>query len=134
MTIKEFFSIPSVRFSIHILIVLGIMLNIYQIYRIDKIQQDINREKNVLGILTQENNDAKNDKDYYGSYLFKEKYAKDNENYKIRGENVIDTSLVEPDSDTNDTNYKPAEVKKIKSNWEKWWDVFFLAPISQKAS
>lgn len=134
MTIKEFFSIPSVRFSIHILIVLGIMLNIYQIYRIDKIQQDLNREKNVLGILTQENNDAKNEKDYYGSYLFKEKYAKDNENYKIRGENVIDTSLVEPDSNTNDTNYRPTEIKKVKTNWEKWWDVFFLAPINQKAS
>jgi hypothetical protein len=133
MTIKEFFSIPSVRFCVHVLIVLGVMINIYQLYRIDRIQQDLNKEKNVLGLLTQENSDSNNDKDYFGSYLFKEKYAKDTQGYKIRGEDVIDTSLVEPTSNSLDTNYKPSEVKKVKSNFQKWWDVFFLSPISQKS-
>ena len=133
MTIKEFFSIPSVRFGVHVLLVLGVMINIYQLYRIDKIQRDLDKEKNVLGLLTQENNDANNEKDYFGSYLFKEKYAKDIEGYKVRGEEVIDTSLSEPDSSVNNINYKPAQISKAKTNWEKWWDVFFLAPINQKS-
>jgi hypothetical protein len=133
MTIKEFFSIPSVRFGVHVLLVIGIMINIYQLYRIDKIQRDLENEKSVLGLLTQENSDANNEKDYFGSYLFKEKYAKDFQGYKIRGEEVIDTSLAEPDSNLNNNNYKPAQTTKVKSNWEKWWDVFFLAPINQKS-
>jgi hypothetical protein len=132
MTIKDFFSIPSIRFSVHVLIVLGVMLNIYQLYRIDNIQRDLNKEQTVLSLLTQENSDTNNEKDYYGSYLFKEKYAKDYQGYKIRGETVIDTSLVEPDSVANNTNYKPTNIVKSKSNWEKWWDVFFLSPISKK--
>jgi hypothetical protein len=134
MTIRQFFSIPSVRFGVHVLIVVGVLINVYQLYRIDRIQQDLNKEKNILGILTQENNDARNDKDYFGSYLFKEKYAKDYQGFKIRGEDVIDTSLVEPDSNSSNTNYKPAEVKKTKSNWEKWWDVFFFSSINQNAN
>lgn len=130
MTIKDFFSIPSVRFGTHVLLVLGVMINIYQFYRLDKIQKDLQKETSILGLLTQENSDAKNDKDYYGSYLFKETYAKEYDNFKVRGETVIDTSLVEAESDQKNNNYKPDEVKKSKSNWEKWWELFFL-PNSQ---
>jgi hypothetical protein len=131
MTIKEFFSIPSVRFGTHVFLVLGVMINVYQFYRIDKIQKDLDKESSVLGLLTQENSDAKNEKDYYGSKLFKETYAKEYDNFKIRGETVVDTSLVEPDSSKKNNDYKPAEVVKPKANWEKWWETFFLPGLQK---
>jgi hypothetical protein len=129
MTIKEFFSIPSVKFGTHVFLVLGVMVNIYQFYRIDKIQKDLQKEQSILGLLTQENSDAKSQKDYYGSNLFKESYAKEYDNFKVRGETVLDTSFIEPDSKQNNNNYKPAEIKKTKANWEKWWETFFLPSI-----
>ena len=130
MTIKEFFTIPSVRFGVHMILILGVMINVYQLYRLDRIQKDLIKETSILSLLTQENSDNKNEKDYFGSYLFKETYAKENSNFKVRGETVIDTSLSEPDSNPKQaTVYRPVETKKVKPNWQKWWDMFFLPGV-----
>jgi hypothetical protein len=130
MTIKAFFSIPSVMFAVHVFLVVGVMANVYQMYRIYNIQKDIDREQGVLGLLTQENNDGKNNKDYFTSSLFKEKYAKDN-GYKIRGEQVIDTSLIESEQKDANSAYTPEKETQQKPNWQKWYEFFFM-PAQEK--
>jgi hypothetical protein len=133
MTLKTFFAQPISIFVVHVLLVTGVMLNIFQFYRQYNIQKDFDKQKSVLAFLTQEIKDAESLKDYSSSPLYKEKYAKDI-GYKTKGETVIDTSQIEKSQDVSSTpsDYKPAKTTQEKKNWEKWWDVFFLPETADK--
>lgn len=87
-------------------------------------QKRISKEQQLLDILVQENSDARNERDYFTSELYQEKYAKQ-ENYKVRGEEVIDTSIVEPTSNSQVGNYIDPVVTREKSNPVKWLEYLF---------
>jgi hypothetical protein len=133
MTLKFFFAQPAVIFGVHVLLVTGVILNIFQFYRQYNIQKDFEKQKSVLAFLTQEIKDAESLKDYSSSPLYKEKYAKDI-GYKTKGETVIDTSQIEKAQDVSNTpsDYKPVKIEQEKKNWEKWWDIFFLPESVEK--
>jgi hypothetical protein len=134
MTMKDFFAQPTVIFGVHVLLVTGVMLNIFQFYRQYNIQKDFEKQKSVLAFLTQEIKDAESLKDYSSSTLYREKYAKEI-GYKTKGEVVIDTSQIEKSEDISSTpsDYKPIKTVQEKKNWEKWWDIFFLPDDTDKS-
>jgi hypothetical protein len=124
MTLKAFFQIPLVKFIVHVLLVVGVGLNIFHFYRVWDMQQKIEAERRQLSILRQENSDARNQRDYYASDLYKEKFAKE-QNFKMRGEEVIDTSVLDSTGETKSNNYIPKNLNQNKSNVQKWWEYFF---------
>jgi hypothetical protein len=127
LTLKDIFANEYVIFMVHVLLVTGVFLNISQLYRQYNIVKEFDKEKTVLSILTQDRKDLEDRKNYFGSELYKEKFGKE-VGYKSKGEQVIDTSQIEKSTSNEPTNYIPDESKVYKSNWEKWWDVFFITP------
>ncbi len=124
MNLKEFFRLPIVMFMVHVFLLLGIFVNVYQLYRLDDIQREVDKKAFNLDTLRQQNEDSRNNKDYYNSDLFKEKFAKE-EDFKKRGEIVIDTSLIEGEVNNPDSNYIPEEKIVEKSNPLMWWELIF---------
>jgi hypothetical protein len=124
MTLQSFFQIPLVRLGVHLVIVIGFILSIWQFYTAWDMDQRISKEQQILDILIQENSDARNERDYFTSELYQEKYAKQ-ENYKVRGEEVIDTSVIEPSSESEVGNYISPVVNEEKSNPVKWLEYLF---------
>ncbi len=120
MTLQNFFRIPAVKLTVHILIVAGLVTNIWQFYRIWDINKKIESENRQLQILQQQTNDARNQKDYFSSDLYKEKYSKQDLNFKKKGEEVIDTSLLENVNDSSGNSYIPSASANNNSNVEKW--------------
>jgi hypothetical protein len=121
MTLKSFFQIPLVKFGVHVILLVGFFLNAFYFYRVWEMQKKIDTEKRTLAIVRQENSDSRNQKDYYTSDLYKEKFAKE-ENFKKKGEMVVDTSSVElATGGQGNTNYIPDTNKEEKSNVEKWF-------------
>ncbi len=127
MTLKDIFANEYVIFTVHVLLVSGVFLNITQLYRQYNIQKEFEKEKTVLSILTQDRKDLEDRKNYFGSPLYKEKYSKEI-GYKSKGEQVLDTSQIEKSTSNEPTNFVPDQTKTYKNNWEKWWDVFFITP------
>lgn len=120
MTLYTFFQIPLVKLGVHILIVAGLTINIWQFYRIWDIDQKIAKESKQLEILSQQTNDARNQKDYFSSDLYKEKYSKQDLNVKKKGEEVIDTSLLENVNDKSGSLYIPPASSSNNNNVQKW--------------
>jgi hypothetical protein len=125
MTLQNFFKIPAVKLAVHILIIAGLVANIWQFYRIWEINQKIESENRQLQILQQQTNDARNQKDYFSSDLYKEKYSKQDLNFKKKGEEVIDTSLLENVNDTSGSTYIPTANLDNNSNVQKWLNYLF---------
>jgi hypothetical protein len=123
MNLTEFFSKPIVIFAVHTILMLGLFVNIFQLYRLDKIQKEVSTMEFNLDTLRQEKESSAGKKDYYNSEIFKEKYAKE-ENFKKRGEEVIDTSLVEGEN-TENNSYVPVDLESGKSNPILWWEFLF---------
>jgi hypothetical protein len=132
MTIKEFFSKEYAIFGIHVLLVTGVMLNIFQFYRQYTIRQQFSKEQGYISVLLQEKRDTEQRKGYISSDLYKEKFAKES-NYKTKGEQVIDTSNIEENTSSEPSEYKPTEQTTNKKNWEKWWEIFFLPEPIEKS-
>lgn len=124
MNLKTFFQIPLVKFCVHLVIVAGFFVNMTHFYRVWEMERQIAKELRTLEILQQENADSRNQRDYFTSDLYREKYAKE-ENYKKRGEEVIDTSVLEPSTASQEANFLPVGQAKPLSNPEKWWLFFF---------
>lgn len=124
MTLTTFFAIPVVRFGVHAVIIGGFVLSMVQFYALWGMNQRISKQQQMLDILQQENSDARNERDYFTSPLYQEKYAK-SENYKLRGEEVIDTSIIEPSSESEVGNYISPVVNTEKNNPTKWVDYIF---------
>ena len=120
MTLYTFFQIPLVKLGVHILIVAGLTINIWQFYIIWDIDQKIAKESKQLEILSQQTNDARNQKDYFSSDLYKEKYSKQDLNVKKKGEEVIDTSLLENVNDKSGSLYIPPASSSNNNNVQKW--------------
>ncbi len=129
-SLQRFFQIPSVKFTVHLLLVGGFLANIYNIYNLYRIQAQANAESLVFQKLIQENNESKNEKDYYNSALYQEKYAKEI-NYKKKGEEVLDTSLLET-VDNQNPNYIPEKKKQEFNNIQRWQMCFFGSTIKQE--
>lgn len=126
MTLKEFFSTPLFRFLIHFIIIVGFWMNIWNVYRIWDMDYLIQNELRILSLLEQQNSDNRNQRDYFTSDLYEEKYAKQ-ENFKLRDEEVIDTSVLEPSSQDGTSSYIGKDAKSNKSNIEKWYEYIFGA-------
>ena len=123
MDIQEFFSKPVVVFGVHVFLLLGVFVNIYQLYRLDRIEKEVSTKEFSLDTLRQQNEDSRNQKDYFNSDIFKEKFAKE-EGFKKRGEEVIDTTLIESENSESST-YIPQEVETQKTNPILWWEFLF---------
>lgn len=101
----------------------GIILNIYNFYSIFRLENAFENEKKSLALITRENTDAKNQRDYFSSDLYKEKYIKE-QNFRKKDEEVIDTSILET-IDTKNPNYVPEVKTDTSNNIDKWWKCFF---------
>jgi hypothetical protein len=126
MTLKEFFSTPLFRFLIHFVIIVGFWINIWNVYRIWDMDYQIQNELRILSLLEQQNSDNRNQRDYFTSDLYEEKYAKQ-ENFKLRDEEVIDTSVIEPSNQIESSSYIGQDAVGTKSNVEKWYEFIFGA-------
>jgi len=116
--LKKLFQIPIIRFSLHLMLILGLFVNLFNLYNLYSAQNSLGIEKKNLADLVQSNLDSKNKKDYFNSDLYKEKYSKEN-NYRSRGEEVIDTSTIE--TTTNQPAvYRPDQSKQEQNNIQKW--------------
>lgn len=122
-SLSKFFQIPLIKFSVHIVLLAGLFVNIYNIYGNYQLSNKIIKEKTTLQVLTQQNLDSRNEKDYYSSEIYKEKYAKEN-NFKNRGEQVVDTSDLETSFNRN-VSYTPTISKSEVNNLSKWWKCLF---------
>lgn len=122
-SLRNFFQIPLVKFGVHLFLMMGIMLNIYNFYNIFRLENVFENEQKSLALITRENTDAKNQRDYFSSDLYKEKYAKE-QNFRKKGEEVIDTSILET-VETKNPNYIPEVKTDTSSNIDKWWKCFF---------
>lgn len=124
-SLKKLFQIPIVRLCVHGVLILGLFINLYNLYNLYSVQSTLNNEKKDLADLVQSNLDSKNQKDYFNSELYKEKYSKEN-NYRSRGEEVIDTSTIE--TTTNQPAvYKPDQSKSEQNNIQKWLEYIFVS-------
>jgi hypothetical protein len=123
MTINTFVKLPIVRFGIHFIIVVGVLFNCIQLYRISKLKKEVEENKLLYSVIKNENNEGKNRKDYYNSSLYKEIYAKEKQ-YKVRDEVVLDTQDIEGDNQNIKEEYIPqtTEVKEYP-NYIKWFQV-----------
>ena len=128
MTLQAFFQIPIVKFFTHVFLVVSIVLNIWQIYRYYDMQLKIENQTEVLSILKQENNDARNQRDYFTSDLYKERYAKE-QNFRVNGESVISTAVIETQSNPQKVNFIPNKRRENQSNAEKWFDYVFKREV-----
>ncbi|NJS41014.1 hypothetical protein HC766_01320 [Candidatus Gracilibacteria bacterium] len=104
-------------------LLLGVFVNIYQLYRLDRIEKEVSTKEFNLNTLRQQNEDSRNQKDYLNSDIFKEKFAKE-EGFKKRGEEVIDTTLIES-QDSESSSYIPVEVESQKTKPILWWEFLF---------
>jgi hypothetical protein len=120
MTLRAFFQIPMVKFWVHVFLIVGLAVNAWQLYRTFDMQRKINAESRILAVLQQENNDSRNQRDYYTSDLYKEKYAK-LQNFKKNGEQVVDTSVIESAEANSTSTYIPEDGNQNQTNVEKWW-------------
>jgi len=120
--LSTFFQIPLVRLAIHVIIIAGFVLNIYQFYRVWEVQVATNQSRTILETWS----DLDTQEAYLQSPLYKEKFSKD-KNYSKRGEEVIDTSAVEDGTkpQPNEFIYASSSAVGQKSNVEKWWECFF---------
>lgn len=124
MKLNTVLELPIIRLGIHIAIVIGFVLIIWQAYANWEMDKNIDREEETLFVLKQANIDGRNTRDYDTSDLNLEKYVK-RENYKKRGEEVIDTSVIEPSSDSEIGNYLNPSASNQKSNTSLWFDYLF---------
>jgi cell division protein FtsL len=122
-TLKSFFQVPLVKFTVHLVLVLGLVLNIYNLYSWYRVNSNLNKDLKNLSDLAQLNSESKNEQGYYNTDLYKEKYAKDS-GFKNKSEDVIDTSLVET-NDNKNPDFVPKKEVVTVSNIEKWLYCFF---------
>jgi cell division protein FtsL len=119
----KFFQIPLVKLVTHVVLVVGLVVNVYNLYSWYRVGSKVDQNQKILSALTQQNSESKSDLGYYSSSIYKEKYAKSS-GYKNQNEDVVDTSLAE----TNDfkvVNYIPTKNQRTTSNPEKWFICFF---------
>ena len=121
MTLKTFVKLPIVRLGVHVILVVGIMLNIVQFFRIARAQQVVAEKELALTVLEDINSESQSQKGYYTSDLYEEIYAKEKQ-YRVRGEQVLDTQNLEGESDAREGEYLPDEssLEPEKSNPRKW--------------
>jgi cell division protein FtsL len=119
----KFFQIPLVKLVTHIVLVSGLVINIYNLYSWYRVGSNVEQNQKILSALTQQNSEAKSDLGYYSSSIYKEKYAKSS-GYKNQNEDVVDTSLAET-NDYKTASYTPVKSEKSLSNPEKWFICFF---------
>ena len=124
--IQQFFSKPTVRFSIYIFLLTGLILigQRYWINYQDKIE--INNILKQNRALATSNSILKLQKDYFESSFYSEKSAKESQ-WKNIGETVIDTSNLESKNKTSDSaqKYIPETAKEELSNSQKWFKYIF---------
>ena len=122
MTLKTFVKLPVVRLVIHVVLVVGILLNILQFFRIARAQQVVAEKQLALTVLEDINSENRSQKGYYTSDLYEEIYAKEKQ-YKVRDEQVLDTQNLEGENDVREGEYLPDLEGGIKTepNYVKWF-------------
>jgi cell division protein FtsB len=116
--LEYYFSIPIVRFGIHLVIWLGIILNISTLLNYNQIAQQKNQKEVEYEELSTKNNILENQNEYWKSSLYIQKFAKIN-NYKKPGEVVVNTFGLES-LQTEPTQYYPEDNKLSNSNVINW--------------
>jgi len=85
--------------------------------------KDIEAEAEKVNQLREENKYLSYQINYYQTYSYKEKEAREKLGYKAPGENVISLPVDAPEDKTADSGIKPAEVRT--PNFDLWVDYFF---------
>lgn len=99
-------------------------LSISQLYRVWEMDKEIKQSDSFLSLVREQNNNSRNQSDYFSSELYKNSLAK-NQNFKVKDEEVLDTSPIEPVTDTKDVNFIPKKNSLRTHNIELWWEYFF---------
>ena len=124
MNFQLWFRIPLVRFAIHALILLGLLVNVIYAFNNWKLKQDVNQELEIVSELQNQKNQESIQEDFYQSPEYRETYAKRNLLKKKRGEEVVNTSSIE-EGEQDDLVYIPNEVLVPETNFEKWMEYLF---------
>jgi hypothetical protein len=119
----KFFQIPIVKFCIHVFIITGLVINLYNLYNLYTVNISLKKNQAVFESLVQQNTESKNEKDYFNSDIYREKYAKSS-GFKTSGEEVIDTSIVET-VELDPISYAIDKNSSNQNNLEKWWSCLF---------
>jgi hypothetical protein len=117
--LQKFFTIPYIKFTIHLVIVVGLFLNIFYLYDYWSANKSISNQRTILDTVIQQSNELKSEQSYFSSDIYREKYSKEL-NFKNRGEKVVDTSVIESLDSKVPPVYIPEKNKKQPSNMEKW--------------
>ena len=122
MTLKTFVKLPVVRLGVHLILLLGILLNIVQFFRIARAQQVVAEKELALTVLEDVNSENRSQKGYYTSDLYEEIYAKEKQ-YKVRDEQVLDTQNLEGENDAREGEYLPdlEAGADEEANYVKWF-------------
>lgn len=122
MTLKTFVKLPVVRLGVHLILLLGILLNIVQFFRIARAQQVVAEKELALTVLEDVNSENRSQKGYYTSDLYEEIYAKEKQ-YKVRDEQVLDTQNLEGENDAREGEYLPDLEARAneEANYVKWF-------------
>jgi len=125
--VQNFFNLFWVRFTIHVVLLTGLIL-IGQRYWVNfQEKQETERILQANKALATSNSILKLQKDFFESGFYAEKAAKESQ-WKNLGENVVDTSSlnINNKSSVNDQKYIPETKKTQLSNPEKWFRYIFV--------
>ena len=118
---EKFFNSFTFQATAHGLILVIVCLNIFYILQIQACQNFNQVLSTRISSLTKELEQIDNQEAYQNSQLFQDKEIKQR-NYKNKGEQTIDLSLIEKQPDNPDLNYIPSQVSQ-DSNFKKWSNI-----------
>lgn len=95
-------------------------------YRNKNIENEVQKLKKEANRIQSENSDLQKKIDYYSTPEFTERVSKDKMNMQKPDEGVI---VVEQSTEQKNSNSEESEKVAVqaenKSNYRKWWDIFF---------
>jgi hypothetical protein len=118
---EKFFNSFTFQTIVHGLIFIMLSVNIFYILQIQSCQNFNLNLATSTAALSKELEQIDNQEAYQNSQLFQDKEIKQR-NYKNKGEQVIDLSLIEKQPENPDFTYIPTQVTE-NSNFNKWTDV-----------
>jgi len=130
--LEKFINSSIVKIGFNLLLLVLILGNIYYVVQIDRcgsINTNLNKETKDL---TRDLDQLNNKESYQNSKLFSDKQTK--LTYKIKGEDIIDMSILEGNSANPRKDYIPDVKNAEKNKLESWTDFLFLNNKTQKDS
>ena len=118
--IKVAFSIPIVKFGLHLVLFAMIVGNIFLSYRSSYIQNRVSKDLRKLEAIQINDKLTSSNNDYYSSNEYRSKLYKE-QGFKEPGEEVVSTSLSENSIPLNKLEFTPDENDSSNTSNLKSW-------------